>query len=74
MVRRAVRSAALPLIVAALCLFYGGQLSALTQATPGDLVSGVAWRIARPVLLSLPVIALLLGISVSRSLAPISAL
>jgi two-component system sensor histidine kinase QseC len=39
-----------------------------------DLVSGVAWRIARPVLLSLPVIALLLGISVSRSLAPISAL
>jgi two-component system sensor histidine kinase QseC len=42
--------------------------------TGSDLVSGVAGRIARPMLIGLPVLALLVWVGIGRSLAPLAAL
>ncbi|WP_118183962.1 ATP-binding protein [Paraburkholderia phosphatilytica] len=42
--------------------------------THSDLVSGVAGRIARPMLVALPFLAILIWVSIGRSLAPLAAL
>jgi two-component system, OmpR family, sensor histidine kinase QseC len=53
----------------------GRTISLIEPALTGsDLVSGVAGRIARPMLIGLPVLAVLVWVSIGRSLAPLAAL
>jgi two-component system sensor histidine kinase QseC len=53
----------------------GRTISLIEPALTGsDLVSGVAGRIARPMLIGLPLLAVLVWVSIGRSLAPLAAL